>query len=229
MQPTLGSPTDSAAQQAARAIGPTEGLMQLPISLAFTDIDAHLEERDLVEQAKRDRDAFAALYRKHYASIAGFIYRRVADPHLTEDLVAEVFFAALRGLGRYRDRGLPVRAWLYRIAVNTVNRWARRERRVILRRFSELSDGDHSALDARRNVSVDQRDNEFMRLAVLSLKQKYQSVLSLHYLEGMSLEEIAVALGCRIGTVKSRLSRGRDALRDKLSRRGDRNVARTGD
>jgi RNA polymerase sigma-70 factor (ECF subfamily) len=54
------------------------------------------------------------------------------------------------------------------------------------------------------------------RRALLALPPKYQSVLALHYLEGMSVEEVALAVGCRMGTVKSRLSRGRQALRDIL-------------
>src|SRR5262249_1173154 len=122
-----------------------------------------------------------------------------------------------------------IRAWLYRIAVNRVNRWVRREHKVILRRFSELSGNEQSGVDSSREPTSDQSNNEFTRLALLSIKSKYQSVLTLHYLEGMSLEDIAAALGCRVGTVKSRMSRGRLALRETLARRGCHDVAGTGD
>jgi RNA polymerase sigma-70 factor (ECF subfamily) len=186
--------------------------------MALSSFASSSEERDLVEKAKRDRDAFAVLYRRHYAMIAGYIYRRTGDCHLTDDLVAEVFLSALRSLGGYRHRGLPVRAWLYRIAANTVNRWVRRERTRITERLSEISKCEAQAMQVPPDTA-NAPDGECARLALMSLKPKYQTVLSLHYLEGMSLEEVAAAVGCRIGTVKSRLSRGRDALRERLTRR----------
>lgn len=86
------------------------------------------DERQLIESAKRDRHAFAQLYRLHYPAVARYVHRRVGDPHLVEDLVADVFLNAMNALPRYRHRGVPVRAWFFRIAGNVVNRWARRQR-----------------------------------------------------------------------------------------------------
>ena len=87
------------------------------------------DERELIERAKRDREAFSVLYRRHYSMLAAHVYRRTGNVHATEDLVADVFLTALRTLPRYRYRGIPVRFWLLRIATNAVNRWARRQRR----------------------------------------------------------------------------------------------------
>lgn len=174
------------------------------------DVDG---ERELVERAKRDRQAFAALYRRYYPLIVRYIYRRVGDRHTTEDLVAEVFLMVLRYLPKYRHRGVPVRAWFYRIATNTVNRWARQQSRNPLRNSSA------EALAGAAAETNTPTDGEHARRALLSLSPKYQTVLALHYLEGMGIEEVAQAVGCRVGTVKSRLSRGREALRAKLMRR----------
>lgn len=186
--------------------------MQLPMPIGLANLALPQDERELVERAKRDRDAFAALYRRHHAMVAGYLYRRTGDRHLTEDLVADVFLTALRCLPRYRHRGLPIQAWLYRIACNTANRWSRRERKRIAARFDELGSESQAA------ASPAGGDGERARLALLSIKTKYQTVLTLHYLEAMSIEEVAAAVGCRVGTVKSRLSRGREALRRKLMR-----------
>ena len=171
------------------------------------------DERSLVERAKRDRKAFALLYRSHYRSIAGYIYRRVGDVHTTEDLVADVFTAAMQALPRYRHRGLPVRAWLFRIASNRVNRWVRRQRR---RAMAPL-DGDEAAREAPPADGPSRIDDA--RAALLTLPPKYQTALALHYLEGMPIAEVALATGCRVGTIKSRLARGRDALRRRLEQR----------
>lgn len=188
------------------------GLQICATMAASIEVDDELE---LIEDAKRDREAFAMLYRRYYPLVARYVHRRVGDTHVTEDLVAEVFLNVLRYLPRYRYRGVPVRAWFYRIATNAVNRWVRRQRR------SPLRNSNQDALTeagARKHPPVDSRIDHARR-ALLSLPPKHQAVLALHYLERMSIEDVAQALGCRIGTVKSRLSRGREALREKLLQR----------
>jgi len=167
-------------------------------------------ERELVERAKHDREAFATLYRRHYQPIGRYIFRRVGDRHLTDDLLADVFMIALRNLYRYRYRGLPFRSWLYRIATNRVNRWARRARKRMVRQLdTPLADERIAPPDAA--IKSDEA-----REALLKLAPKYQAALVLHYIEGMSITDVATVCGCRTGTVKSRLSRGRDALRQYL-------------
>jgi RNA polymerase sigma-70 factor (ECF subfamily) len=192
--------------------------MQLPVSVCPARVLAANDagDADLVERAQRDRDAFAALYREHYGRIANYVFRRTGDGHVTEDLVAEVFLSALRYLPRYRHRGTPVQAWLYRIATNEVNRWARRERRRTRRLFGRMED----IVDGAGDPNGDRCLPNFhrARLALNSISPNHQAVLALYYFEGLSIEEVAAAMGCRVGTVKSRLSRGRDALRIALDR-----------
>ncbi len=185
------------------------------VSNAAGDLDAvSLEdERVLVERARQDRLAFAELYRAHYRAIAGYIHRRVGDAHVTEDLVADVFTAALQALPRYRQRGLPIRAWFYRIASNRVNRWVRQARRHAKERLT-AEPVDHRPSSTETRITKD-----YARAALLNLAPKHQTVLALHYLEGMPIAEVALAVGCRVGTVKSRLSRGREALRRQLEKR----------
>jgi RNA polymerase sigma-70 factor (ECF subfamily) len=171
-------------------------------------------ERDLIEQAKQDPKAFAALYQHHYPMLLNYVYRRTGDVHATEDLVADVFVIVLRSLSGYRYRGVPLRFWLLRIATNTVNRWARRQRR----RMRALTEADR---EAGRTVSrpSEEVDSEFIEHALLSLPPRYQTVLSLYHLEGLSVKETAAVIGCREGTVRSRLTRARGALRAKLNGR----------
>jgi RNA polymerase sigma-70 factor (ECF subfamily) len=170
-------------------------------------------ERDRIERAKRDPRALAALYREHYAPVAGYVYRRVGDVHVAEDLVAEVFLTVVRSLRQYRHRGVPFKAWLFRIATNTVNRWARQRRKRAARELARLSE---STMPRGEPKSLNDPDAAVVRMAMLTLPPRYQSVLALHYLEGLSVSEVAATLGCRVGTVKSRLSRAREALRDRL-------------
>ena len=188
-------------------------MTELRIYAGTVDWSSLEDERSLIERAKEDPKAFAALYRQHYPAIARYVYRRTGDGHVTEDLVSEVFLSALRHLSRYRHRGVPIRYWLYRIATHAVNQWVRR-RKPRLRRDGSVD------LDLQidpGNADEEQAGTrEFAQHAILQLSPKHQVVLSLHYFEGMSIEEVSAVIGCRPGTVKSRLSRAREALRHKL-------------
>lgn len=169
------------------------------------------DEAALVARARTDADAFAALYRRHCPAIARYVRRRVGDEHAAADLVAETFLAALEGLARYRWRGLPFRAWLYRLASTRVNRWARRAGRAVAL-VEEPSTGERVPGGLAADLAA-----ERARAALLGLPARTQTALALHYLEGLSVEEIAAVQGCRPGTVKARLSRGRARMRRRLA------------
>ena len=78
------------------------------------------DEQALVERAKRDPNAFAELYDRYLLQIFRFVYSRVRDQTVAEDVTQEVFMKALKSIGRYQDTGKPFSAWLYQIAVNSV-------------------------------------------------------------------------------------------------------------
>jgi RNA polymerase sigma-70 factor (ECF subfamily) len=173
------------------------------------------DERRLVEEAQRDPAAVTRLYRMHASAIHGYVLRRVGNSHDADDVTAEVFLSMVRALPRFRWRGVPFRAWLYRLATNEVNRWVKGRRRAAIRQVNDQT-FDRAAVD---DTEAD-ADVEYIQTALLSLPPRWQSALSLYYLEDMSVSEIAQVLGCREGTVKSRLSRGRESLRKLLERRG---------
>jgi RNA polymerase sigma-70 factor (ECF subfamily) len=189
---------------------------QLRVTMDAVEWAAVDDERELVERAKSDRAAFSVLYRRHYRTLSGHVFRRTGDVHTTEDVVSDVFLTALRTLPRYRYRGIPFRFWLLRIATNAVNRWARRQRRHVTDTAEVAALADAAIVQSSTDAGVDE---ERAHRALLSLPPKYQAVLALHYLEGLTLSEVATVIGCRVGTVKSRLARAREALRAALGRR----------
>jgi len=170
----------------------------------------------LIRRAQsRDHAAFGSLYRSHYPTIAGYLYRRTGDAHCAEDLAAETFLAAFKALPRYRVTAVPFRIWLLRIATNAANRWARERQRLKLTRVAPLKAVVDPAGERRAAL-------EEAQAALLALSPEHQAVISLHYLESLSLEEVADVVGCAVGTVKSRLARARDAMREELERRSTR-------
>ncbi|MEX0937795.1 MAG: RNA polymerase sigma factor [Pirellulales bacterium] len=185
-------------------------------SVGELPIAAREDEFALVERAKTEPAAMAELYRQHYAAIAGYVRRRIRDPHHSEDVIAEVFLAMVRYLPAYRNRGVPFRSWLYRLATTQISRWARRRRRWAKRQLDEIGEpADSATLENRPRL-----DSELVSLVLLSLPSRFQEVLHLYYVEDLSLAEIAQVLSKPMGTVKSRLSRGRKLMRVRLSAKG---------
>jgi RNA polymerase sigma-70 factor (ECF subfamily) len=166
------------------------------------------EERALIESAKRDPQAMALLYRRHQPRISRYILRRLGDEHEAEDLTANVFLAMVAALPRYRCGKTPLAAWLYRIATNEIHAWIRRRR---LRRFLGLSDELAAQRDCRDEC-------EAVRCALAELPLHFQTAVALHHLEELSIEEVSQITRVPPGTVKSRLSRGRELLRAKLTK-----------
>lgn len=174
----------------------------------------HDEEARLVERAKVDREARGELYRKHYPAIYRFVHRRIGNSHDADEIVSEVFLAMVKNLHQFQYRGAPFRAWLYRLAITQVSRWARRNRRVAAQQLADMSKQEE------RNNEDSRQAAEFVEAVLSTLPDRFQAVLSLHYLAEMSVTEIAQVLDCRPGTVKSRLSRGRELMRKRTSKKG---------
>lgn len=182
----------------------------------MTSSQAHRTPAEAPPRRPRSRggpaaEEFEGVYRRHYPAVQRYLRRRVGDAHAVEDLAAETFLVAYRHYARWEDRGLPIRAWLYRLATSRLHRWLRRGGR---RRTQALEAEPYAA------EPEDGARRESARRALLALPARLQSALALHYLEGLSVEAVAGVLGCRPGTVKSRLHRGRRALRRELERRG---------
>ncbi len=180
---------------------------ELDVELRFANID----ERQLIDAAKVDSGALSVLYRRYYSGIFGYVKRRIGNDHDTNDIVSEIFMSMVHLLPRYRWTGAPFQCWLLRLATTQLNRWVRK------RKFSKFwhSIDEHQVPFCDPDERVDER-LEMIRQSMLALPCRFQTVLALHYFEELSVDAVAEVLNCRSGTVKSRLSRGREILRRKL-------------
>jgi RNA polymerase sigma-70 factor (ECF subfamily) len=171
-----------------------------------------LDEREIVYLAKADPLAISYLYRQHYGAIHCYVNRRIGCIEDTNDIVAEVFMSMVRYLPQFQWTGAPFRCWLLVLTTNQINRWIRK------RRFSRFWRPIELCEQPMTGPLVDDDERiEPMRIALLALPLALQTVLTLHYFEGLSIDSIAGIMKCRPGTVKSRLSRGRELLRRKIS------------
>jgi RNA polymerase sigma-70 factor (ECF subfamily) len=158
---------------------------------------------------------FRQVYEGLYQPVADYLYRRLGDRHDTEDSLHDVFLAVYRALGRFRDRGVPLRHWVFRIASRAASRRLRR-RQLELR---ALQHGLGSR-DASTAADLGATTADSLRALLAALPRDLQDAVSLHYLAELPIDDVAAILRVPAGTVKSRLSRARELLRAHLERGG---------
>lgn len=168
-----------------------------------------------------DRWAFAELVERHKDGLVAYLNRLSGSRDRAEDLAQEAFLRLYNAAGRYRERG-QLTAFLYRIATNLLRTEERRERRQ--RRLTATFAGGELPSPGSATGGEGVQDRLLRRelkaqltRAVAALPLRYRAPLVLAEVEGWPLKEIARLLGCREGTVKSRLFRARRQLRERLA------------
>ena len=189
-----------------------KNLLMRRVDLANSEIDQDI----LIKEACSDRAAFARLYRMHYERVFRYCCRRLFNRHTAEDVTSTVFFRVMRTISTFEGNSDGFRNWLYRIATNAVNdhlKTAKRRAETIRNAAQQHGRGHAFATESDKEL---QKKNLAVKQAVLGLKPKYQTVITLRFFENMKLTEIADCLDENPATVRSRLSRGIVKLREKL-------------
>jgi len=182
------------------------------------DADALLVERF----ARGELTAFDHIVRRHRAQVAGLAHRLLGWPDDVDDVVQEVFLAALRGLPSFRGHS-ALATWLTRI---TINKCRSHRRRWLLSPARWLNRGSAGSNGSARAVPqappadrpmLDLERFERVRRAIDRLPRRYREAVVLRYLEQMSIEAASEALSARPATVQVWLHRARRILRDSLA------------
>ena len=168
------------------------------------------DERLLIEAAQGDPSRFAELYEQNFHRVYAYIARRVRDRAEIQDLTAHVFHQALANLGKFKWKGSPFAAWLYRIASNAIADQAKRKGRESMPQ-SEPSTESSSATDLEE---VERRARLFS--AVDTLPDDQRRVIVMRFADEKSIREIADELRRSEGAVKQLQFRGLDNLRNRL-------------
>jgi len=186
-------------------------------------------EAQFIERLKRgDAAAFETLVTERSGEIYGLLYRMTDNVEEARDLTQETFLRAFQSIGHFRGES-DLRTWIYRIAINQARnrwRWWRRRRReaTVSIDAPEIGGGrlglvatlkSNAVRDPEQDALLSERERA-LKKALSSLKLVYREAVILRDIEGFAYEEIAAALSISVGTVKSRLARGRQELRRKL-------------
>jgi RNA polymerase sigma-70 factor (ECF subfamily) len=183
---------------------------------------AGLPDEHLVSASQRDdTQAFEMLVLRYQRQIFNLIYQMTHDVEVVEDIGQDVFIAAFRAIKDFKAKS-SFFTWLYRIAINhcknylaSSNRSQDAEKRYFKRQQTTVELPESQEQDPQ-TILLAKEFIEKMEEALHSIPEEQQIVLTLCEFQGLSYQEIAEVLECPIGTVRSRLSRARTALQDKL-------------
>ena len=185
-----------------------------------------VEESDLVlvKRVQRgDKTAFDLLVRKYQHKVVKLVLRYVRNPAEAEDIAQEAFIKAYRALPQFRGDS-AFYTWMYRIAINTAkNTLASRDRSPIAYDL-DLTDPEESHSvqtklqdpDTPEGMALTEEIRGIVNSAIEGLPEELKTAIVLRELDGLSYEEIAAAMECPVGTVRSRIFRAREAIDKRL-------------
>ena len=177
------------------------------------------DEEAVLRCQNGNREAFRHLVDSYKDVLYGTAYLMTGNAALSEDHVQEAFLSAWRGISGFRN-GHPVKPWLVRILVNTVT--AQRRRRSLP--IDPLESAEvQSGVDDPAEMAESSESRLRVREAISGLSEEHNTVVTLRFFAGLTIPQVAQALGRREGTIKSRLHRALQQLRGELQELGPGN------
>ena len=181
-------------------------------------------DRDLVQRAQAgERLAFELLVTKYQRKLFRLVLRMVGDASEAEDVVQETFIKAYRALQQFRGES-AFYTWLYRIAINAARNSLEQRGRRLPSQTGTISEDDETFevedylndSDTPESLLLNKEIVQTVNQAMLELPDELRTALTLREMEGLSYDDIALAMNCPIGTVRSRIFRARESIAEKI-------------
>ncbi|NNE98695.1 MAG: sigma-70 family RNA polymerase sigma factor [Pyrinomonadaceae bacterium] len=194
---------------------------------AVPDSACPTAESEFIEKLKQgDAKSFDTLVMRYSSAVYGLLLRITQDPEEAGDLTQETFLRALKAIVKFRGDA-ELKTWLFRIAINqSRNRfrwWKRRNKGKTVSLDAPIGENDSPMSETIPSGATNPEENtlqlereRLLNKALGELSENFKEAVILCDIEGLSYEEISVTLDINIGTVKSRIARGREELRKKL-------------
>lgn len=193
------------------AVSVTSGSVTVAVEQASPEVEG------LVARAKEgDRQAFAALYRTYLPTVYKFLHYRLNNKSQVEDMTAEVFLRALRKIGDFTWTGADFGAWLIRIARNLIYDDAKASRTKLEVVSEEMPEAPVSEHETAEGAALENFTNVEVYRAIKNLRPDQRDVITLRFLQGMSVQDVARVMGKKEGTIRTLQFRGLKALEKAL-------------
>ena len=170
-----------------------------------------MTDAELIVASRRDPRAFRELYDRWADKLLAYFYRRVLDPEVAADLLAETFAVAYERRRRFRDVGRPGGAWLYGIAAKELSQWFRRqevERRAVRRLGVEVPPLDDESIARIEALADIDQHREALAAALDQITGGEREAVQLRIVDELGYAEIATRLDCTEGAARRRVHRG---------------------
>jgi RNA polymerase sigma-70 factor (ECF subfamily) len=176
----------------------------------------------LIEQARTDKSAFAALFRRHYDEIYRYCARRLPSAAVAEDITSQVFLKMVKTFSNFMGDEKAFRCWLFRIACNEINSHYRKAGRQT-KAYEKIKNESPTEL-ADTTDDCDSKEEaiakrEFLAEAIGRLKPEHQDIVSLRFYEGLNSTEIGDVLEMKPATVRSQLARALKTIKEYYQNR----------
>jgi RNA polymerase sigma-70 factor (ECF subfamily) len=188
-----------------------------------TKSNEQLDQELVLRVQQGDKSAYDLLVIKYQHKVIQLVNRYVKDPSESQDVAQEAFIKAYRALGNFRGDS-AFYTWLYRIAINTAKNYlVSRSRRnssyeVDIQDAEQVENASQlQGMETPERLLLNQEIVETIKTAIDNLPEEMRIAIMLREFEGMSYEEIAQAMDCPVGTVRSRIFRAREAIDNKLN------------
>jgi RNA polymerase sigma-70 factor (ECF subfamily) len=194
-------------------------------SIILIEVKAVATESELIKQAKQgDLQAFECLVLQHQRQAYSIAYRFMGNHEDASDLAQEAFVRAFQSISKFREES-SFKTWIHHIVANVCRDELRRRNRHPVSSLDEpvlMEDNEVYRQTADWSMAPDRLYEQkeiqvYLHKLINSLTPEFKMVVVMRELQGFSYEEIAAIIGCSLGTVKSRLSRARQALRDRIA------------
>ena len=178
------------------------------------DIEALEKEAEAIEASKKDISAFSYIYDQHYINIFRFLHNRVDSEALAADLCSQTFLKAMNAIPKYENRGFPYGSYLYRIARNEINLWARQNK------LQEISSAKTSDLeDIEDEITSEEIDIKADLIQLLEgLKASDLELIEMKYFEKRSYKEMAEILDVKENNLKVKVFRIIQSMKAKIEK-----------
>ena len=190
---------------------------QLKYHMSEEQISAELE---LVRMAQNDPNKFEPLYKVYFPRIAAFLYQRLDSKDAAYEIAAQGFFNALSQLHRFKARGLPFGAWLFRIARNELNQCFRKKRLSRTLNIDDKSLGELKQEIADASSTVTSVQDDELSSALLILNEDELELVEMRFFENRAFREICEITGTGESACKMKLYRALEKLKKKLTNHG---------